>query len=334
MSDSQTTLRNEQEIIEFEKNQVILTPGQLIMKRFLRNKLAILGLGIIIAVIAFCYLGPLFSPYGEYEIFYYNEETNTEVHMDDKEALKDPNVGLYVKAPMSKSHWLGTDADGRDVLTRLMYGGRISLQFSLAVTAIEMIIGITMGGIAGYYGGKVDMVIMRLVEIFYCIPFMPLMLITSSFMAAFGILPQHKIYFLMLIMGVFNWASVARMVRGQMLTIREMDYMSAAEAAGISVRKKIFKHLVPNSIPIIIVMATMDLGSFIITESTLSYLGVGISTPYASLGSMVNAVNKDIIMRNYLNIWVPPGIVLLLIVMAFNFIGDGLRDAFDPKMKR
>ena len=334
MADSQAQLKNEKETIEFEKNQVILTPGQLIMKRFFRNKLAILGLVIIIAVILFAYIGPFFSPYGEYELFYKDQNTGVEYRMSDKEAIKSPSVGVNVKAPISKAHILGTDTDGRDVFTRLMYGSRISLEFSIAVTIIEMLIGITLGGIAGYYGGKVDMVIMRLVEIFYCIPFVPLMLIVSSFMAAFGIAPEHKIYFLMVIMGLFNWSGVTRMVRGQVLTIREMDYMSAAEASGISVTKKIFKHLIPNCIPVIIVMATMDLGSFIITESTLSYLGVGLSTPFASLGSMVNAVNNQIVMENYLNIWMPPGIMLLLIVMAFNFIGDGIRDAFDPKMKR
>lgn len=332
--EEQLQYEQEKDTIEFEQNQVFLTPGQLIMKRFLRNKLAILGLVVIIGIMLFAYIGPLFSPYGEYELFYIDSKTGIEYRMSDKEAIKSPDVGVNVKAQISKAHWLGTDADGRDVFTRLMYGARISLQFSIAVTIIEMFVGVTLGGIAGYYGGKVDMLIMRLVEIFYCIPFVPLMLIVSSFMAAMGVQPEHKIYFLMVIMGLFNWSGVARMVRGQVLTIREMDYMAAAEAAGIRVSRKIFRHLIPNSIPIIIVMATMDLGSFIITESTLSYLGVGLSTPFASLGSMVNAVNNQIIMENYLNIWVPPGIMLLLIVMAFNFIGDGLRDAFDPRMKR
>ena len=251
---------NEQEQDKFEQSQVILTPGQLIAKRFFRNKLAILGLGIIIAVVLFCFIGPFFSPYGEYELFYINEKTGQEVSMYDSEGIKEEGVGVNVKAPISKDHWLGTDADGRDVFTRLMYGGRISLEFSLVVTFIELLIGVTIGGIAGYYGGKVDMIIMRIVEIFYCIPFVPFMLVVSSFMVAFGVLPQDKIYYLMIIMGFLNWAGVARMVRGQILSIREMDYMMAAEAAGIKTSRKIFKHLIPNAIPIIIVMATMDLG--------------------------------------------------------------------------
>ena len=325
---------NQEEQDSFEKNQIILTPGQLIMKRFFRNKLAVLGVCIILAISAFSFIGPVFSSYGEYEIFYIDQKNGEEIRMVETDRLNGENVGVNVKAPMSSSHWLGTDADGRDVLTRLMYGGRISLIFSVIVTFIELILGVTLGGIAGYYGGKIDMIIMRLVDIFYCIPFFPLMLVTASLMSAFGVAPQSKIYFLMLIMGVFNWSGVARLVRGQILSIREIDYMQAAEACGLSVYRKIFKHLIPNVTPVIIVLATMDLGGFILSESALSYLGVGLSFPYASLGNMVNAVNSSVIMKNYLNIWLPPGLLILFIVMAFNFIGDGLRDAFDPKMKR
>ncbi len=317
-----------------EKRQKIMSPGQLVFRRFMKNKLAIVGLVIIIAVVLFCFVGPLFAPYGEYEIFYIDTNTGEEISMYDTEGIKRPDVGVNVKAPISSKHLLGTDADGRDVFTRLMYGGQISLQFSIAVTVIELIIGVTLGAVAGYFGGKIDMLIMRFVEIFYCIPFLPMMLIVSAFMMAFGIMPEDKIYYLMLIMGVFNWAGVARMVRGQMLTIRETEYMYAAKAAGLSTARQIFRHMLPNAIPTIIVMATMDLGSFILTESTLSYLGVGLAFPYASLGNMVNAVNKSVIMRNYLNIWLPPGLLILAIVMAFNFIGDGLRDAFDPKGRR
>lgn len=314
-----------------EVQKKFLSPGQLVFRRFMKNRLATFGLVIIIAVVLFCFVGPLFSPYGEYEIFYIDTDTGKEINMYDTEEIRKPGVGVNVKAPVSSKHLLGTDADGRDVFTRLMYGGQISLKFSIAVTAIELLIGVILGAVAGYFGGKTDMLIMRLAEIFYCIPFLPMMLIVSAFMMAFGILPEYKIYYLMLIMGVFNWAGVARMVRGQMLTIRETEYMYAAKAAGLGIPRQILKHMLPNAIPTIIVMATMDLGSFILTESTLSYLGVGLAFPYASLGNMVNAVNKSVIMRNYLNIWLPPGLLILVIVMAFNFIGDGLRDAFDPK---
>ncbi len=325
--------RNQQEQDEFEQNQVIMTPGQLVMKRFFRNKLACVGLAIIIVMALFCIIGPFISPYGEYEIFYINTKTGEEVRMADLVAGAE-NMGVNVKAPISSAHWLGTDADGRDVLTRLMYGGRISLTVGFVVVAIELIIGIILGGIAGYYGGAVDMIIMRLVEVFYCLPFIPLMLILSSMFLGYGISPRYKIYFLMVVMGVIYWASVARNVRAQILSLREMEYMQAAEATGISTWRKIFKHLVPNTMPIIILIATMDIGGVILTESTLSYLGVGISWPYASWGNMANAVTDSIIMKNYVNIWAPPGILILLTVLAFNFIGDGMRDAFDPRMKR
>lgn len=325
--------RNQQEQDEFEQNQVIMTPGQLVMKRFFRNKLACVGLAIIIVMAVFCIIGPFISPYGEYEIFYINTKTGEEVRMADYEAgAKD--MGVNVKAPISSAHWLGTDADGRDVLTRLMYGGRISLTVGFVVVAIELLIGIILGGLAGYYGGAIDMIIMRLVEIFYCLPFIPLMLILSSMFLGYGVSPRYKIYFIMIVMGIIYWAGVARNVRAQILSLREMEYMQAAEATGISTWRKIFKHLVPNTMPIIILIATMDIGGVILTESVLSFLGVGISWPYASWGNMANAVTDSIIMKNYVNIWAPPGILILLTVLAFNFIGDGMRDAFDPRMKR
>ena len=135
----------------------------------------------------------------------------------------------------------------------------------------------------------------------------------------------------MVVMGVLYWAGVARIVRGQILSLREMEYMQAAESTGISTRKQIFKHLIPNVMPMIILIATMDVGGIILTESVMSYLGVGISWPYASWGNMVNTVTNSIIMKNYINIWLPPGICILLTVLAFNFIGDGLQDAVDPK---
>ncbi len=323
---------------EQENITAIQTPGALIMKRFLKNKLAVVGLVIIGFILIFCLIGPFFSPYGEYEIFY-KDSNGKEISMSDATSSEEgstPKDGLELnlKAPISSKHLLGTDADGRDVFTRLMYGGRISLMFGFCVVILELLIGVALGGIAGYYGKWVDMVIMRLVDVFYCIPFLPLMLMISGVMASMKVPSQQKIYVLMIIMGALKWASVARLVRGQILSIREMEYMQAAKACGLKTSRIITKHLIPNVTSIIIVMATMDLGSVILTESTLSFLGVGLSFPYASWGNMVNAVNNSVIMKNYINIWLPPGIAILLLVMAFNFVGDGLRDAFDPKMKR
>ncbi|MBO7386259.1 MAG: ABC transporter permease [Lachnospiraceae bacterium] len=333
MEDNKELLKkNLQEQDEFEKNQVIMTPGQLVAKRFFRNKLACVGVAIIIVMALFCIIGPFITPYGEYEIFYKDMATGEEHRM--QEELDMSQMGINVKAPISEAHWLGTDPDGRDVFTRLMYGGRISLTVGFVVVIIELILGIILGGLAGYYGGAVDMVIMRLVEVFYSLPFIPIMLILSSLFVGYNISPQYKIYFIMIVMGILDWAGVARNVRAQILSLREMEYMQAAESTGIKTSRKIFKHLVPNTMPIIILIATMDVGSVILYESVLSYLGVGIAWPYASWGNMANTVADSIILKNYPNIWAPPGILILLTVLAFNFIGDGMRDAFDPRMKR
>ena len=315
-----------------EENQLFMTPGQIGARQFFRTKLAVFGLVVLIFMALFCFVGPLFSPYGETEIFYLNPETGEEVYMTDSQAVA--NSILNAKAKPSLAHPLGTNESGHDVLTRLMYGGRISLMVGFVVVIVEMLLGVTMGGIAGYYGGKVDMVIMRLVEMFVSIPFIPLMLIISSLLISLKVSPQDKIYYTMFIMGIIYWAGVARMVRGQILSLREMEYMQAAEATGIRTSRKIFRHLVPNVMPVIIVMATMDLGGVILMESTMSFLGIGVGMPYASWGNMVQSVNDNVIMRNFMNIWVPPGLCILLVVLAFNFVGDGLRDAFDPKMKR
>lgn len=312
----------------------VVTPGQLVLKRFLRNKLAIVGMGIIIAMFIFAFIGPLFSSYGEYTVFFVKD--GVEFSTDDDKGINatEGGVKVLVKAPPSKNHLLGTDRDGRDVLIRLMYGGRISLLIGFVVVTIELLLGVTLGGIAGYYGGHVDNFIMRIVDIFYCIPSMPIMLILSSMMLAWGVPQQAKIYVLMLILGILGWAGIARIVRGQILSLREQEFMVATEAIGLRPARKIYKHLIPNVMPQLIVFATLGMGSIILTESALSFLGIGVPFPYASWGNMVNAVNDPIIMRDYLNIWVSPGVCILLTVMGFNFIGDGLRDAFDPKMKR
>jgi peptide/nickel transport system permease protein len=199
---------------------------------------------------------------------------------------------------------------------------------------MELILGVLLGGISGYYGGWVDNLIMRIVDVFNCIPSIPVMLILGSVMISLKVPPQDKIYVLMLVLGLLGWPGVARIVRGQILSLREQEFMVAAEATGLRPMRKIFKHLVPNVMPQLIVIATLGIGSVILTESAMSFLGIGLSFPYASWGNMVDAVNDPEIMRNCLNIWVPPGICILLTVMSFNLVGDGLRDAFDPKMKR
>ena len=235
---------------------------------------------------------------------------------------------------ISANHWLGTDEQGMDVFTRLMYGGRVSLTLGFVVVILETILGVILGGLAGYFGKWVDQIIMRLVDIFNCIPQFPILLILSAVLDGMEIDQKFRIYYLMGIMTLLGWSGVARVVRGQILFLREQEYMMAAEALGLSIPRRIFRHLLPNVMPQLIVQMTLGLGGLILTESTLSYLGIGIPIPYAAWGTMISSAQKPDILQNYPNIWVPAGILIVLAVLAFNFIGDGLRDAFDPKASR
>ena len=237
-------------------------------------------------------------------------------------------------AQPSKKHPLGTDNNGMDMLTRLMYGGRVSLIIGFIVIIIETVLGVVMGGISGYFGGWVDNVIMRLVDIFYCIPSLPIIIILGAAMDNMNVDPQTRMLYLMLILGILGWAGVARLVRGQILSLREQEFMTATEACGIRVSRRIFRHLIPNVMPQLIVSCTMGLGSVILMEATLSFLGLGVKFPFASWGNIISDVNNSFVMTTYWFIWIPAGICLLITVLGFNFVGDGLRDAFDPKMKR
>ena len=234
----------------------------------------------------------------------------------------------------SKKHWLGTDTNGMDMMTRLMYGGRVSLVIGFIVVFISAFIGIILGGVAGYFGKWVDNLIMRIVDVFYCIPSMPLIIILGSAMDAMRVEPMTRMMYLMLILGFLGWPSIARLVRGQILSLREQEFMTATEACGIRVSRRIFRHLIPNVIPQLIVSCTMSLGSTIIMEATLSFLGIGVKFPFASWGNIISDVNDAYVMTHYWFVWIPAGICLLIAVLGFNFVGDGLRDAFDPKMKR
>ncbi|MCD8144180.1 MAG: ABC transporter permease [Oscillospiraceae bacterium] len=234
----------------------------------------------------------------------------------------------------SAAHWLGTDRNGMDMMTRLMYGGRVSLIIGFIVVLIAGVLGIVLGGISGYFGGWVDNLIMRIVDVFYCIPSTPLMIILGAAMDAMNVDAQIRMLFLMLLLGFLSWPSIARLVRGQILSLREQEFMMATEACGVRTSRRIFRHLIPNVMPQLIVSCTMMLGSTILTEATLSFLGLGVKFPFASWGNIINDVNSSYVMTNYWFIWIPAGFCLVATVLGFNFVGDGLRDAFDPKMKR
>jgi len=234
----------------------------------------------------------------------------------------------------SREHPLGLDNNGMDVMTRLMYGGQVSLMVGFIVVFFEIILGVIVGGLSGYFGGAVDTILMRVVDLFNSIPFYPVVIIIGSVMDTLQIEPRQRLYILMVVLGVLGWTGVARVVRGQILSLREQDFMIAAEATGIPTSRRIFRHLVPNVMPLLIVQATGSLGGIIITEATLGFLGLGVKYPEASWGSIINVASDAFVMTNYWFMWIPAGMLILLTVLGFNFIGDGLRDAFDPKMKR
>ena len=248
------------------------------------------------------------------------KETNTEM--------------IRVYEMPSAEHWLGLDNNGMDVMTRLMFGGRVSLLVGFIVIFIELFIGVIIGGISGFFGGWVDTALMRFVDLFNSIPFYPMVLIFGSVMDTLEVDPMARIFLLMMILGILGWTGVARIVRGQILSLREQDFMVATEATGIRTSRKIFKHLVPNVMPLLIVYATAGLGGIIITEATLGFLGLGVKYPLASWGSIINVASDAYVMTNFWFMWIPAGVLILLTVLGFNFVGDGLRDAYDPKMKR
>jgi peptide/nickel transport system permease protein len=234
----------------------------------------------------------------------------------------------------SADHPLGLDNNGMDVMTRLMYGGRVSLLVGFVVIFLEVVIGILVGGVSGYFGGWVDTSLMRFVDLFNSIPFYPMVLIFGSVMDTLEVAPKARIFLLMMVLGLLSWTGVARIVRGQILSLREQDFMVATEATGLRVSRRIFRHLVPNVMPLLIVQATAGLGGIIITEATLGFLGLGVKYPLASWGSIINVASDSFVMTSYWFMWIPAGLLILLTVLGFNFVGDGLRDAFDPKMKR
>ena len=338
-----------------DKNVRLMSPTRMIVRRFFRSKLSVIGIVMLVALFLFCFLGPVvYDTWGEIEVdespmveytsktieYEKNGKTHTIYQITEKTEKEN------ALAPMSSTHPLGTDETGYDVLTRLMYGGRISLLIGFISVFIITVLGIIMGGLAGYFGGVVDNVIMRICDILMCIPGFPIMLVFGTVLTAFGEMespnviqnvmgdPQYRIYFLMAFLTLFSWPGTARLVRGQILSLREQEYMVAAEAMGYSTARKIFKHLVPNVMPQLIVSMTLSLGSMILYEASLSFLNMGVQPPYAAWGTMINAASDLNILENYINIWAPPGICIVVAVLGFNFVGDGLRDALDPKARR
>lgn len=280
-------------------------------QQLLKNKLAVSGLAVVMLVGIVCFAGPLFSPYTDNKI----------------------NMALMNKPP-SMQHWLGTDKLGRDVLTRVMQAGRISLTVGLASMVLSVFLGTLLGAVAGYYRGIVDQVIMRVADLLLTIPGLPLLFIFGALLSDWKVPTDYRMYIVMLMLSLVNWPGLARMVRGQMLSLREREFMQAAVVLGLKDRRKLFHHLIPNLIPLIIVMATLNIGGAILSESVLSFFGLGVMPPTPTWGNMIDAANNMIDFQEHPWLWIPPGVSIFATVIAINVFGDGLRDVLDPKMKR
>ncbi len=327
-----------------DKNVKLMSPTRMVVRRFFRSKLSIVGLVMVVSLFIFSFIGPLvYTEWGEIELDEsgkkeYSISTTTYTVNGREYTLRqttEKDIKDNLLAPPSSEHILGTDNEGYDIFVRLMYGGRISLIVSFLAVFLITVLGVFLGGVAGYFGGAVDNIIMRLCDILICLPGIPILLIISTILDASEIDPKYRIYLLMIYLTFISWPGTARLVRGQILSLREQEYMVAAEAMGYSATRKIFKHLVPNVMPQLIVQMSLSLGSMILYEATLSYLNLGVKAPYAAWGTMINIIstNQDIL-QNHLNVWVPAGICIVIAVLGFNFIGDGLRDALDPKARR
>ena len=270
--------------------------------RLNKNKLAMLGLYLIIFFVVISILTPWIAPY----------------------AYETQNLALGASAP-SAQHWLGTDIHGRDLMTRLMYGGRISLMVGFAATAVSLVIGVLWGTIAGYVGGLTDTIMMRIVDILYALPFMIFIILL---MVVFG----RSLLLLFLAIGLIEWLTMARIVRTQALSVRKQEFVSAAIVTGLSHWQIIRRHVIPNILGPVIVYITLTIPSVMLLEAFLSFLGLGIQPPQSSWGVLISGGVET--MEEYPWLLIFPGLALSLTLFALNFLGDGLRDALDPRAMR
>jgi len=270
--------------------------------RLKRNKLAMIGFWFLLVLVVVSLLTPFIAPY----------------------AYEDQD--LYLGAtPPSAEHWLGTDVLGRDQLTRVMYGSRVSLMVGLIATSVALIIGVLWGTISGFVGGTLDTVMMRIVDVLYALPF-------AIFIILLTVVFGRSMLLLFLAIGAVEWLTMARIVRGQVLSLRNQEFVDAAISLGVSRRRIIFRHLVPNILGPVIVYTTLTIPSVILLESFLSFLGLGIQPPQSSWGSLISAGVET--MEEYPWLLIYPGLILSATLFSLNFLGDGLRDALDPRASK
>ena len=294
------------------------SPWKVIWKRFRKHKLAVAGMVTISLIALACYLAPLYAPYDPV-----------------RDLSKDENGQILRNDPPSMQHLMGTDNIGRDVFTRLLYAGQISLSVAFIVTIFATVIGVLIGSLSGYYGGTIDEVIQRFVEFLITIPLLPLLLAFSALLRGVtipGLPPEwSSAVIITLILIIFGWMSAAILIRGMVLSLRNQEFTEAAKALGLGSFGIIVRHMIPNSLAPIIVSATLSLGGVIVLESALSFLGFGIQPPVPTWGNMLNEYQNEMWTQPAKVFY--PGLVIFVCVLAFNYIGDGLRDAMDPRLK-
>nr|WP_245302693.1 oligopeptide ABC transporter permease [Symbiobacterium terraclitae] len=280
----------------------------MVFRRFLRNRMAIAGATILLILILISLFAPLIT---QATLGWGRDEIDIR----------------YIRATPSARHPLGTDSAGRDNLTRLLYGGRVSLSIALGSVAIYMVMGIAIGSVAGYFGGWVDNVLMRLVDIIQSFPFL---MFALTIVAIRGPSVSNLVFAIVFL----SWPVPARLVRGEFLSLRERDFIEAARAMGVSGFRMIMRHLLPNAMAPLIVNATLEVAGIILAEAGLSYLGFGVKQPIPTWGNMLSEANSMAVLQTMPWTWLPPGLMIFLTVLSINFIGDGLRDALDPRLKQ
>lgn len=274
-----------------------------ILRRFIKNKLALIGLILLVLFILAAIFAPLLTTY-----------------------QRDSIDLLNIESAPSLNHILGTDELGRDVFTRLLYGGRVSLGVALSATVLQLLIGVTLGCTSGFYGKWIDNVIMRIVDTIMCFPFFVIAITIASLIGP-------SVWNVILIIGLLQWTGIARIVRAEILSLKQSEFIEAARALGISDFKIIITHLIPNTLSPIIVNATLNIAQGILMEAGLSFLGLGVKQPQPSWGNILSAAQSMRVLKFEWWLWIPAGLLVFLSVLSINFVGDGLRDALDPKMK-
>ncbi|HEV2762752.1 MAG TPA: ABC transporter permease [Pyrinomonadaceae bacterium] len=291
-------------------------------KRLLKNKLAVFGMIVVAVVVLMSLVGPpIIKAATGYTYDYIPPGTELSQSFPP---FTDPQGNFSWKHPF------GTDSQGRDVLARVLLGGRISLMVGVISTLVSLLIGITYGAIAGYLGGKADDVMMRVVDVLYSIPYMMIVIVLLAFFSQQSALGQLVLLFVAL--GAVSWLTMARIVRGQVMSIKNQEFVLAARATGVSTPNIIFRHLVPNVLGPVIVYATLTIPQVMLQEAFLSYLGLGVQAPFASWGSLAHEGIQNIAVFPWQLIF--PGVTMALTLFSLNFLGDGLRDALDPQMRK